>query len=165
MSESPEIPSPPAAPRDRSPEARKAARLRKDQREKRIIGLLNRGVSVAEIAARESISLNRMRKVVRQILERRMPQPPAEYAALQVNRLNEALLLSYSAMSNPQSGTNFKAIDSVLKVVRELDRYHGFAPAGARREPVPRRLPAPASIPLALTPPAVDRVENGAAKD
>ena len=34
------------------------------------------------------------------------------------------MLVAYSAMSNG----NLKAVDQVIKVVRELDRYHGFAP-------------------------------------
>src|SRR5271166_2627395 len=42
--------------RDRSVEARREARLKKDTREMRIIGMLNRGVSMAEIAAREGVT-------------------------------------------------------------------------------------------------------------
>ena len=45
--------APPA--RDRSAEARRAARQAKASREKRIIESLNRGVSVAEIAEREDV--------------------------------------------------------------------------------------------------------------
>ena len=156
---------PQARARDRSPEARRAARVKKAERELRIVGLLNRGVALAEIAAREGVTLNRMRKVVREILENRMPQPPAEYLALQVGRLNEALLISYRSMFNTETGANFKAIDSVVKIVREMDRYHGFAPARDPPEPKPQGLPAPAGSPLALAPPVADRVGNGAATD
>ena len=51
--------------------------------------------------------------------------------AIQLNRLNEALLVAFSAMSP----TNLKAVDQVVKIVRELDRYGGafaaeWAPAG-----------------------------------
>ena len=102
---------------------------------------------------------------MRAILETRMPRPPAEFAALQVSRLSEALLVSYGAMYNPESGANFKAIDSVVKVVRELDRYHGFVAAGERREPDPRRIPARAQRPLALSSPVSGGVGNGAASD
>ena len=72
----------------------------------------------------------RMRAVIREIMARRMPHPPREFVAIQVSRLNEALLVAYSAMSL----TNLKAVDQVVKIVRELDRYHGFA-ATARRVP------------------------------
>ncbi len=75
------------------------ARLSKFEREKLIVGYLNRGASVAEIAARVGVSEKRMRAVIRDPrtgnpgLARRMPAPPEEFAALQVSRLNEALLV------------------------------------------------------------------------
>jgi DNA-binding NarL/FixJ family response regulator len=50
-----------APPRDRSIETRRAARLAKAGRERRILDLLNRGVSVAEIAAVEGVTEKRMR--------------------------------------------------------------------------------------------------------
>jgi hypothetical protein len=115
--------APPAAPRNRSRGARKAARSRKAERELRIVRYLNGGVMIAEIAARERVTEKRMRAQVREILAKRMPQPPAEFLALQVSRLNEALLVSHAAMS----GANLQAVDRVVKIVRELDRYHGFA--------------------------------------
>jgi len=119
---------PPAPLRDRSIEARRAARQAKARRERRIVDLLNRGVSVAEIAAREEVTEKRMRSVVSEILARRMPEPPAEFLALQVSRLSEALLVAYSAMS----GANLRAVDRVVKIVRELDRYHGFSASRSR---------------------------------
>jgi DNA-binding CsgD family transcriptional regulator len=159
-----EAPSAPPIGRDRSPAARRAARVKKAEREQRIVALLNRGVSVAEIARREGVTLFHMRNQVRAILARRAPQAPAEYLALQVNRLNEALMLSYGAMYNDEQGTNLGAVDRVVKIVREMDRYHGFAaPAGPRAEPAPTLLPAAAAPPLALAAPAAERIDNGAA--
>ena len=79
--------APPAAPRNRSRGARKAARSRKAERELRIVRYLNGGVSIAEIAAREGVTEKRMRAQVQQILARRMPEPPAEFLALQISRL------------------------------------------------------------------------------
>jgi hypothetical protein len=87
-----------AARRGGSSGIRRATRREKVRREERIVGLLNRGASVPEIAASEGVTLKRMRNVVREILSERMPQPPAEFLALQVSRLNEALLVSFSAM-------------------------------------------------------------------
>ena len=112
----------------------RATRREKVQREERIVALLNRGASVPEIAASEGLTLKRMRNVVREILSERMPQPPAEFLALQVSRLNEALLVSFSAMRTAAEGTNFEAVDRVVKIVRELDRYHGFAAVPRPRE-------------------------------
>jgi hypothetical protein len=130
---------------------RRATRQEKAKREQRVISLLNRGVSVPEIAAQERLSLKRMRNVVREILSERMPQPPTEFLALQVSRLNEALLVSFSAMYTTAEGTNFEAVDRVVKIVRELDRYHGFAAVSRPREGhEASRLPPPVERPLAL---------------
>src|SRR5208337_5624613 len=71
--------------RDRSVEARREARLKKDARERRIISMLNRGVSMVELAAREGVTLRRMQIVVKDILVRRAPPAPSEYLALQVS--------------------------------------------------------------------------------
>ena len=55
---------------------------------------------------------------------------------MQVGRLSEALLVPYSAMSplNPQ------AVDRYVRIVRELDRYHGFAAPRAPAHPGPPQL-------------------------
>jgi hypothetical protein len=134
---------------------RRATRREKIRREERIVRLLNRGASVPEIAASEGVTLKRMRNVVRDILSERMPQPPAEFLALQVSRLNEALLVSFSAMHDPQEGANFEAVDRVVRIVRELDRYHGFAAAPRSREDTEaHRLAPPVERPLALEGPS-----------
>ncbi len=132
---------PDAAPDGQAPSlparaAGRAARLEKFKREQLIVDYLNRGVSVAEIAARVGVGEKRMRAIIREILARRMPAPPAEFVAIQVSRLNEALLVAYSAMGE----SNLKAVDRVVKIVRELDRYHGFT--AGRRFLAPSRLQA-----------------------
>ncbi len=134
---------PAAKARDRSIEARRAARRVKFERERLIVNSLNRGVPVAEIAGRIGVTEKRMRALVKDSLARRMPAAPEEFAALQVSRLNEALLVAYSAMA-PE---NLRAVGMVVRIVRELDRYHGFAAPG-RRAPRPRD--AEAQEPLAL---------------
>jgi hypothetical protein len=96
MREAPKPNSPqnrPQAPvrRDRSAAARRVARLMRIAREERIISLLNRGFSVAEIAAREGLSLRRMRNRVQEILAKRMPQPSAEFLALQSRAARAAI--------------------------------------------------------------------------
>jgi len=152
-------PAPPAIRRDRSPAARNAARRRKAEREMRIVGFLNRGVSIAEHAAREGVTESGMRKYVRSVLARRAREPPAEFLALQVSRLNEALLVAYSAMS----GGNLQAVDRVVTIVRELDRYYGFAFADERATRRPSRLAPPSPAPLALEAPGARTEPNGAA--
>ena len=175
MTESPkfhsaEAPSQARARRDRSVRARHEARQARAEREQGIISLLNRGVSVAEIASRAGVSVGHMRNLVRKILAERAPAPPDEFLALQVSRLNETLLVSYSAMYNSVTGTNFEAVDRVVKIVRELDRYHGFAAVPRpREEPAMRLLPPPAAHPIAIglpvDEPVAERIENGAASD
>lgn len=148
-------PSDKPARRGGSSRIRRATRREKVQREERIVGLLNRGASVPEIAASEGLTLKRMRNVVREILSERMPQPPAEFLALQVSRLNEALLVSFTAMHDPAAGTNFEAVDRVVRIVRELDRYHGFAAVlRSREETEAHPLPPPVERPLALEGPS-----------
>jgi DNA-binding CsgD family transcriptional regulator len=87
MSDSSDALRTPAARRDRSISARRAGREKKAERERRIMNLLNAGVSVDEIAARERLLLKRTRNLVREILARRIPQPPAAFVALQVSGL------------------------------------------------------------------------------
>ena len=124
-------------PRTRPAHSR-AARRAKFQREQLIVDFLNRGVAVAEMAARIGVGEKRMHAIVPRA--RRMPQPPAKFLAIQASRLNEALLVAYSAMS----GTNLKAVDRVVEIVRELDRYHGLSAGAGRRRRGPDRLAAPA---------------------
>jgi DNA-binding NarL/FixJ family response regulator len=71
------LPGPPVR-RQRLVAARRTAGLSRAEREARIVSLLNRGVAIAEIAAREGLSLKRMRNLVREIFAQRMPQSPAE---------------------------------------------------------------------------------------
>ena len=126
---------PEAKPCDRSIKARRAARRARFERERLIVDCLNRGVSVAGIAQRIGVTEKRMRALVKEILARRMPAAPEDFAALQVSRLNEALLVAYSAMS----AENLRAVGLVVRIVRELDRYHGFVAFG--RGPAASRAP------------------------
>jgi len=153
--------APPAPRRDRSAAARRAARQERAERETAIVDLLNGGLSIAEIADRVGVSERAMRKSIRTLLARRAPAPPAEFLAIQVSRLNGALLVAYNAMS----GANLEAIDRVVKIVRELDRYHGFAGANEAAMAAPPRLPPPSQVPLALEAPGVRTEPIGAATD
>jgi hypothetical protein len=142
-SEAPDLPS--KSPRNRSIDARRAARAAKARREQRIMAFLVKGVSVAELAGREGLSERRRRAIVQDILSRRMPEPPAEFLALQVARLNEAMIVAHGAMGNGNLG----AVDRVIRITRELDRYHGFAEAiEARASRRSTLQPAPAALGL-----------------
>jgi hypothetical protein len=62
-------------------------------------------------------------------------------------------------------GGNLGAVDRVVKIVREMDRYHGFAPRERRSPPDAERLAPPGPSPLALEAPTAERLGNGAASD
>jgi transposase-like protein len=147
--------APAAKTRNRSIEARRKARAAKAERERLIVDLLNRGVAVAEIAARIGVTEKRMRAIVKEILARRRPETPEDFVALQVGRLNEALLIAYDAMS----AENLRAVALVVRIVRELDRYHGLFPAGRRGSRNGREVGETAEEPPAPPP---DRLQTAA---
>ena len=117
-------------------------------RDARLIRALAAGQSIEEVAAREGVPLRRARERVSAILSR-PPDPPAEFANLQMRRLSEAMIVATAAMSQG----NLQAVDKVLKIARELDRYAGFAQAlaGAARAAARAR---PAARPAARARPA-----------
>jgi hypothetical protein len=133
LSEPSRIPSSPV--RDRSPVARAAQHAARGERERRVVEGLKGGVAMAELARREGITVRGMRKYVRSLIARRAPEETGEFIAVQLNRLNEALLVSFDAMS----AENLPAIDRVVKIVRELDRYRGLG-GGAKGTETRRKL-------------------------
>ena len=116
--------------------------MEKFEREKLIVDCLSRGLSVGEVAANVGVGEKRMRAIIREILARRMPALPEAFAAIQVGRLNDALLFAYGAMAK----NNFRGAELLVKIVRELDRYHGFVPA--RRRPSRREAAADEVLPF-----------------
>ena len=125
-------PSPARNAFDAARDARRSARV---ERERRVVEGLKCGMAMAEIARREGITLRGLRKYVRNLIASRAPEATGEFIATQLNRLNEALLVSFDAMS----GTNLPAVDRVVRIVRELDRYHGLS-GGARGTETRRKL-------------------------
>ena len=94
------------------------------------------------------------------MLERREVDPPAGFAQLQIGRLGDAMMVAYAAMMEG----NLQALARVLRIVGELDRYHGLA--GAQAEPAAgaRRALAASAPALALPAPA-EAAEYFPAKD
>ncbi|MBV9290352.1 MAG: hypothetical protein JO288_21470 [Hyphomicrobiales bacterium] len=135
---------------DGSPPPARGKRRRSTKREiaernSRLIRNLTIGATVDEIAAREGVSVKRARELVSDLLNERTVETPAEFAQLQIRRLNEAMLVAYAAMANG----NLKAVNAVVSIVREYDRYHGFFPRRAEPlalPPPPLALPAPAEL-------------------
>jgi len=137
--------------RGAEPERRRATRREMAKRDLRLIEKLAAGVTI-EVAASEGISPQWARERKAAVLASRVIDTPHEFLKLQIRRLSEAMLVSYGAMSNG----DLKAVDKVIKVARELDRYHGFAP---KRNAQPHAASLSAAPPplLALPePPAMD---------
>jgi hypothetical protein len=153
-------PEPRRAKLDRSRRQRLEARQAKAERNVRLFNLLKAGMPIAEIALQEGLSVRRARELVQEMLERREVDPPAGFVQLQIGRLSDAMMVAHTAMMEG----NMHALDRVLRIVGELDRYHGFG--GAQAQPAAgatRALAAPAPA-LALPAPA-DAAENFLAKD
>ena len=114
----------PADRRPRRPEnpaaAALALRLKALERGRIVVQYANRGVPTPEIAARIGVADSKARAMLRDALARSLPETPEEFAAIQMSRLNEALLVAYSAMGD----MNLKAVDRVVRIVRALDRYY-----------------------------------------
>src|SRR5208337_2994445 len=128
---------------------KRATRREMALRDARLIRQLAAGVAMEEIAAREEISPRRARERVSAILARRAADPPAEFVQLQIRRLSEAMLVAHGAMSDG----NLRAVDRVLRITREFDRYYGLA-LSLSAAAAPDAL-APLSPPAALPPPAL----------
>ena len=147
-SDAPALPSKP--PRNRSIDARRAARAAKARREQRIMAFLVKGVSVAELAGREGLSERRRRAIVQDILSRRMPEPPAEFLALQVARLNEARsspMARWGTETSRRSNASSGSCASSTAIMGSPPRSRRAPTAGARpfglcrRRPPRRRAP------------------------
>ena len=120
-----------------------AARVAEYRRGQVVVDYANRGVPVPEIAARLGIPEGQARARLRKDLARALPETPEEFAALQMSRLNEALLVAYSAMGE----MGLKAVDRVVRIVRALDRLHGVARPLAAAVAADAAEPAPVAAP------------------
>ena len=153
-------PEPKRVKLDRSRRQRLEARQAKAERNVKLFNLLKSGVPIAEIALQEGLSVRRARELVQEMLERREVDPPAGFAQLQIGRLSDAMMVAYAAMMEG----NLHALDRVLRIVGELDRYQGFAVAPAEPAAGATRALAAAAPALALPAPA-EAAEKFPAKD
>ncbi len=114
-------------PADAPVRARKAAPARRGAK---IVAALISGQSIEAIAESEGLTRKRAEALLRDELRRRWVAPAADYARLQIVRL-EAIAATLAPLA--ENG-ELPAIDRVLKILVRLDRYHGFgklAPASA----------------------------------
>jgi hypothetical protein len=133
----PEKPSARAAQREDARKRRAgAARSRQD-----LFDLIASGYSHERVAREMKVSVATMRREVDRVIAARRLDAPEKYVHLQVARLNKALELVVSVVE----ADDIKAVEPLMKLVAQLDRYHGLA----GRAPLP-----PPARPLALPPPA-----------
>jgi hypothetical protein len=71
-----------------------------------------------QIAAREGLSLKRVRNLVREILGQRMPRHRRSSSRFRSAASAKALLVFYTAMHGAIPGANFHAIDRVVRIVQ-----------------------------------------------
>jgi len=133
----------------RSRKARVLARTVKVRRSERIFNQLTAGMSISHIAMQEGVSIRRMREIAQDVLAAHKSDPAEGFAQLQIARLSDAMMVAHTAMMDGK----LEAVDRVVKLVHELERYHGSG-AGAKAPPVARlaapepmrALPAPESV-------------------
>ncbi len=109
--------------------------------------LLVSGYSIEQIASHTKTSPAAVRRAVGQALAKRRLDAPEDYARLQVARLSKALRCADVSLEEG----NLKAIAPFVKVVKELNLYHGLnvCHASAQATAAPEvAIPSPA---LALT--------------
>jgi hypothetical protein len=137
----------PASERARKRAVGKIRREALIKRREAYFDLLVSGYSVEQIASHTKTSPSAVRRAVGQALAKRRLDAPEDYARLQVARLTKALRCADVSLEDG----NLKAIAPFVKVVRELNLYHGLNVVSAR--PAPAALPeiAPTASPLALT--------------
>ena len=142
MAEPPQTSRPREAPTAEAAR-RIAPRRRSADQRLRIQERLTMGLTVAHIARVEQLTVRRVRQIIAEMLASREIDPPAGFVQFQIARLSEAMIVARTMMMQG----NLQAMDRLIKLTSELDRYHGFAPAQipwARegRRASPRRSPA-----------------------
>ncbi len=113
---------PPPAPEQAE---RSAPRRATAERKLRILERLTMGASVANIARVEKVTVRRVRQIIAETLAKREVDPPAGFVQLQIARLSDAMVVAHTMMMEG----NLQAMDRLIKLTGELDRYHGFGRA------------------------------------
>ena len=108
-----------------------AANPSHDTRPKRMIAALVEGADLDAIAARERLPAKEVQEILRGELSRRWVAPVADFAKIQIARLENLCL---HVMDRIDSG-EMAAIDRALRIIDRLDRYHGFSRASPAVEP------------------------------
>jgi hypothetical protein len=138
----------PTSERARKRAAGKILREALIKRREAYFDLLVSGYSIEQIASHTKTSPSAVRRAVGQALAKRRLDAPEDYARLQVARLTKALRCADVSLEEG----DLRAIAPFVKVVRELNLYHGVnvGPVPLAPPPAPPEV-ASKSLPLALT--------------
>jgi len=141
---------------------RAAARARRERQARErgdILDLVVSGYAYEAIAERLKVSVKSVRRATAKAIEQRQLDGGAHYVHLQVLRLTKAMRV---VDLNLEEG-DLKAVAPLLKIIAQLDKYHGLS------LPAPGPAPAQPSLtpprpPLALAAPDALKIgtENGA---
>jgi DNA-binding CsgD family transcriptional regulator len=126
---------------------RKTRRAKLIERREAYFDLLVSGYSIEQIARHAKTSPSAVRRAVGQALAKRPLESPEDYARLQVARLTKALRCADASLDEG----DLNAIAPFVKVVRELNLYHGVNIGRGRPAPTAPPEIAPTARPLALT--------------
>ncbi|MGA2492789.1 MAG: hypothetical protein ABSF67_07525 [Roseiarcus sp.] len=122
-----------------------------------ILDLVVSGYAYEAIAERLKLSVKSVRRATAKAIEQRQLDGGAHYVHLQVLRLTKAMRV---VDLNLEAG-DLKAVEPLLKVIAQLDKYHALSLPVSGPTPAPPPL-APARPPLALAAP--DAAEIGTEK-
>jgi hypothetical protein len=98
---------------------------------RRMLAALIGGVDLDIIGEQERLPAARVQTILRDELGRRWVPPVADFAKIQIARLDG---LTLQVLDRAESG-ELKAVDRALKIFDRLDRYHGFNRANPAPEP------------------------------
>jgi hypothetical protein len=125
----------PISERARKRAAGKILRERLIRRREAYFDLLGSGHGIEQIASHTKTSPSVVRRAVGQALAKRQLDAPEDYARLQVARLTKALRCADVSLEEG----DLRAIAPFVKVVRELNLYHGVNLGSGRPAPLARR--------------------------
>ena len=136
-------PNPPSR-RSRGRAAGRARRAQKAAMREVFFEALAGGFTVEQIAETGKVSVKTVRREIDRAIASRRFDAPERYAHLQVARLTRALRLADALIDRG----DVRGLAPLVKIVGELDRYHGLQrPRAAPRAPLvaapSRRLPPP----------------------
>lgn len=103
----------------------------RDPRAKRMIAALIEGADIDAIATQERLPAKEVQAILREELSRRWVAPVADFAKIQIARLESLCLQVMDRVANGE----IAAIDRALRIIDRLDRYHGFQRASPAVEP------------------------------